>query len=737
MGPGVVRGLSVPDVLLRQRSRARGYALLVLMASLYVGLAWLASRDTVNKISLIWPAGGLVILWFLIRRAGWRSIDTPVLLLTALVTTYVLRDSWGIAITSALVNTIQGLVGATLLRRLCPPLRWCGGSRPIDTPALLWRVVAALLVATTMGAAIGTTGLRLSGLDPDWLDATLWLGRNFCAALIMVGLGLMVGGRLAMPHPRPPVIPRGRAGKLELVGAILITMLAYSMAFVVPDLPITFFALATTVWVGSRFTPLVLSWHALLLGTMVVATTLRETGPFASVSDERLGFLLGQAFVATLVLTGLALSFAREENLTLATHLREAEERAVYQSTLLAGIVDSITTGVLVIDGGGEVTFRNAAAASSPLPFFRRAEVGQVPYLASYEADGVEVPAEDRPADRALRGETVPPHEALIRDEGEYVVSVAASPLPPDPRTGRARAVVLFQDATQEASRRAELAAFAGVVAHDLRNPLAAIDGWTELIADDVDQGEVGLEVTRRYVQGVRSSAQRMNGLIDDLLQHATSRDRTLAVSRVDVARVVADVAAARAVEGVVTIGVIPPVEADPALLRQVLDNLVGNAIKYVRAGTEPSVEVTGRPDPSGRVLIAVADRGIGLPAGEQEKVFGEFHRAHAREYEGHGLGLSICRRIVARHGGSITARDNTGGVGTVFEFTLPAAGSWPTDPSGPPAGGEDRSGDDTVTSLERMLDVGEPEPREGVTLEHLFDTVRPSAHGGRLGQTG
>ena len=92
-----------------------------------------------------------------------------------------------------------------------------------------------------------------------------------------------------------------------------------------------------------------------------------------------------------------------------------------------------------------------------------------------------------------------------------------------------------------------------------------------------------------------------------------------------------------------------------------------------VAPGTVPEIEVSGERE-GDLVRVAVADNGIGLPAGEHELVFTEFHRAHHREYDGSGLGLAICRRIATRHGGTIRAYDNPAGRGTVFYLTLPAA---------------------------------------------------------------
>jgi signal transduction histidine kinase len=162
-----------------------------------------------------------------------------------------------------------------------------------------------------------------------------------------------------------------------------------------------------------------------------------------------------------------------------------------------------------------------------------------------------------------------------------------------------------------------------------------------------------------------------MKSLIEDLLGRAT-HDSTLQLRRVDVAALAEEVAADHGATAQVKVGDIPDVHADAALVRQLLDNLIANALKFVAPGEEPRVSVSGRRTDSGTVVVAVADAGIGLPRGAHARIFDQHHRAHA-SYDGRGLGLAICRRIVERHGGSISARDNPGG-GAVFEFTLPAS---------------------------------------------------------------
>jgi signal transduction histidine kinase len=193
------------------------------------------------------------------------------------------------------------------------------------------------------------------------------------------------------------------------------------------------------------------------------------------------------------------------------------------------------------------------------------------------------------------------------------------------------------------------------------------------MIADELDAGSLDAQLAREFVSRVRSSTRRMRELIRDLLAHATSSARDLDVSRVEVGALVAEVAAARHAEDKIACGPVPPVLADPVLVRQVLDNLVGNALKYVAPGVEPRIAVCGTAGPLGFVTIRVIDNGIGIPADERELIFDEFHRAHYRDYEGSGLGLSIVRRIVTRHDGTIVALPNPDGPGSVFELTLPA----------------------------------------------------------------
>jgi signal transduction histidine kinase len=224
-----------------------------------------------------------------------------------------------------------------------------------------------------------------------------------------------------------------------------------------------------------------------------------------------------------------------------------------------------------------------------------------------------------------------------------------------------------------EASNR-ELEAFSYSVSHDLRAPLRAISGYAHLLRHDHAGGLApeGL----RMLGVVATEAQRMGVLIDDLL--AFSRLGRRPVRRVAVnleglvQTVFAELATAvpeRALD--LTVAPLPPVQAYPALLRQVLVNFLGNAIKYTRPAGVGRIAV-GSYTTVGETVYSVQDNGVGFDMKYVGKLFGVFQRLHSEaEFEGTGVGLALAQRIIHRHGGRIWAQAQPG-VGATFFFTLP-----------------------------------------------------------------
>jgi light-regulated signal transduction histidine kinase (bacteriophytochrome) len=221
-----------------------------------------------------------------------------------------------------------------------------------------------------------------------------------------------------------------------------------------------------------------------------------------------------------------------------------------------------------------------------------------------------------------------------------------------------------------------DLDAFSHSVAHDLRSPLRAVDGYARML-EDAYAGGLDAE-GRRLLGVVRASSQLMGRLIDALLDFARlGRQplRTRSVELDELANQVIDELRAgcggRSIE--FAVGKLGTAVADPALLKQVLANLLGNAIKFTRDKNPAVVEVGCRQEAKTGAanVYYVKDNGAGFDMRYSDKLFGVFQRLHrAEEYEGTGVGLSIVQRVINRHGGQVWA-DSRPGEGATFYFTL------------------------------------------------------------------
>ncbi|AGZ41716.1 histidine kinase [Actinoplanes friuliensis DSM 7358] len=224
--------------------------------------------------------------------------------------------------------------------------------------------------------------------------------------------------------------------------------------------------------------------------------------------------------------------------------------------------------------------------------------------------------------------------------------------------------------------RESELVGFAGIVAHDLRSPLARITGYADFLREEAAPRLEPLH--RDFLERLYGGAQRMQSLIDDLLDYATADNQDLVTAQVDLNRMVAEVVRDRvsghgAQQPRIVVWPLPTVDGDATLLRQVVDNLIGNALKYTPEGEDPSIEITSRREEAGGWRVEVADRGIGIPPDQLDTIFDAFIRAGGSEgYHGTGLGLAIVHRIIERHGGLVGVDSNPGG-GSRFWFSLPA----------------------------------------------------------------
>jgi PAS domain S-box-containing protein len=363
---------------------------------------------------------------------------------------------------------------------------------------------------------------------------------------------------------------------------------------------------------------------------------------------------------------------ARREIENLASMMAERSAR-------LDSILGSMTDGLWVYDANGQVVDVNQAALNM-FGLASRAEAiehGTFEKLHLRDAEGRLVPLHDMPYARALSGQTVPDYLAVGRhliSGRDLDLSIAAAPIE---SRGIVGAVLVIRDITalQELDRKKD--EFLSVASHELRTPLTTIKGYTQLLAQTVNDLEPAERAT--YINAVLGEIERMMGLISELLD----------VSRIETNRLQIHPQPIRwlqFIEGRIsafrvqhptrsmTFDVSAPeshVVADPDRMRQVVDNLLSNALKYSPEGSDIDVRVAQE---DGFLATSVTDHGIGIPKDEIPQLFERFHRARnvsSRYYGGLGLGLYIARAIVEAHRGDITVESEEGS-GSTFTMRLP-----------------------------------------------------------------
>jgi PAS domain S-box-containing protein len=263
---------------------------------------------------------------------------------------------------------------------------------------------------------------------------------------------------------------------------------------------------------------------------------------------------------------------------------------------------------------------------------------------------------------------------------------------------------VQARTAELEASNR-ELEAFSYSVSHDLRGPIRHISGFLGLLRRAA--GPALSAEQSQHLQKIGEAARQMGDLIDDLLQFSRIGRTQMLKSRVSLDRLVEDALSALQpeIEGrniAWKRAALPEAEADPALLRQVLVNLLSNALKYSRPRARAEIEIGWARESESEFALYVRDNGVGFDMKYAAKLFGVFQRLHsADEFEGTGIGLANVRRIVARHGGRTWAEGEVDR-GATFYFSLPSPA--------PVAGGAPSAGleGNTLNTVAEILESGE-----------------------------
>ena len=259
----------------------------------------------------------------------------------------------------------------------------------------------------------------------------------------------------------------------------------------------------------------------------------------------------------------------------------------------------------------------------------------------------------------------------LLRTVGEMLVITL----------DRCRAETALQQAVSDLAQRnrdlersnRDLEQFASIVSHDLKSPLMLVEGYVDLLANAV--GRATPEEAAQFAAAARRGVARMEHLIDDLLAYSRAgagRGETATVVLDDIVNdAVADLQTQIvATNATINLGALPTVEGDRTQLRQLLQNLIANAIKFHQPDASPHVELSATVD-DGLCHLVVADDGIGIEAARRSEIFEMFNRGPSPGAPGSGIGLAIAARVVANHNASIWVEDNPGG-GTRVCVDLP-----------------------------------------------------------------
>ena len=387
------------------------------------------------------------------------------------------------------------------------------------------------------------------------------------------------------------------------------------------------------------------------------------------------------------------------------TERKRAEESLRKSEAQLQTVVESLDEGVVISDLTGKlVHFNRAALAMHGFASMEECLRREPDFADTFELrrmDGTLWQLDQWPLSRILRGEKLRDMEVRIRrlEGGWERVFNYGGTLVHDANGKLLMAVVTIADITERkraadeirqlnaelevrvAERTAqleaankELEAFSYSVSHDLRAPLRAVDGFSQVLMEDF--GPQLPEQGRHYLNTIRAGAQRMGSLIDDLLMFARLSRQPLRKRTVDTGTMVSEALEELASQRQdrqmeMRISDLAPCEGDRALLKQVWVNLLSNALKYTRLREPAVVEIGCTARQGEAVVYFVRDNGTGFDMQYAHKLFGVFQRLHrAEDFEGTGVGLAIVQRVVQRHGGRIWA-EAVVDQGATFYFTV------------------------------------------------------------------
>lgn len=625
-------------------------------------------------LSLVWPLYGVGSVWLASASRTSLPWDTAALGAIAALAILVSDGGWQQALMGVVMALLSASTWVVVMREWGGDLYGAGGDRPIGRLSDVGVVLAASVTSAVLTALARGTGLGLvPSLPVDEVLLTILRNLSWILAISAAGLLVIPQRDLALRRwwtavDRPGL--RLLESALTLTAVVILTLALFSDT---PP-PLAFPLVLGAVWAAFRLPSPVAVCLAIGLGAYAVFATLDGRGPFAAATPYT-SAAIAQAFLITLVLTSLAIACTLEERRETAVRATRAEHEAESRAAMFSAVIEHLAEGVSVIDADDTYSVRNPAAhGMTGRAGLLHPDTDDPEQPVMVSASGEPVSLYDLPHARARRGEEVIREMVRVRtlqgtERQLEVTSVAVRVHDEAPMV-----VNTLRDVTSEHQERDQLVAFAGVVAHDLKNPLTVIRGWSESIQEELAaDGPPDVRALRSMVARVQSASDQMTAFIEDLLDITVARDRPLDLEPLDLSALAGEVAELRrAGDTQARIAVQPgmAVMGDRFLVRQLFDNLIGNAVKYVAPGVRPTVSVQAVAV-EGELEVSITDNGVGIPVEARLGVFDSFVRAHGSAYSGTGLGLAICARVVNRHGGRIWVAEHED-PGTRISFTLP-----------------------------------------------------------------
>jgi PAS domain S-box-containing protein len=426
----------------------------------------------------------------------------------------------------------------------------------------------------------------------------------------------------------------------------------------------------------------------------VMETTGRVVNPFSVINTNADYVAVCVAIVMVTALQWAVITRLKENTRKAQAEVEErrrAEEALRTSETRYRLLVEQAPLGIAIIDHRGFIDQANPAACEM-LGYSHDELIGRDPLTIMDSAEHAQARQEFSPLQV---GETLNIELTMIRKDGVRLPVMGSTRQMPDGRyqyifqdiSERKQAEEEVRALNEQLDKRVrertaeletankELESFSYSVSHDLRAPLRAINGFSNLLISDYADKLSGEALM--YLDKVKENANKMALLIDDLLTFSRLSRNPLKKRRVDLRGLVVQVieelhAEAGEREIKWQIGDLAPCQADPALLKQVYANLIGNALKYTRPRPVPVIEIGSRML-RGQTVYFVRDNGVGFDMKYAGNLFGVFQRLHSEaDFEGTGIGLAIVQRIVNRHGGRIWAESEVD-QGATFFFTLVA----------------------------------------------------------------